>query len=417
MEADLLLLHRYEKSRDADAFGELVRRHVPMVLAVARRTTASAADAEDIAQVCFLELARKAGAIHGSVAGWLHAAAMHRASNLNRNAGVRSRHERSAAVPEDALIGMERAELDRLIAHVDAALAELPEDLRVPLVEHYLSGRTQAEISTNLRVNQSTVSRRLRDGIERLREVLAARGIAATGAVLPTALAAGTTDAVPEGLLLSLHKLALSGVGRVAGAVTLAKPVLAVLGVIAAVTVALVVDRQLRPAAPAAPKPVTVAQVGKEDVMTMNVEMVPATKVLYSSHRTTFAEAAKLGEQIGRMFPAARAAGLQPSGPAMFIYSDMAGPEDEFTLEIALPVRGDGNGNALEPFAVKTLPATRCAVVRYTGPMPTTPAWKFLDRESTTAGHVATGEIREVYEKFVSADSAENVTVIQRAIQ
>jgi RNA polymerase sigma factor (sigma-70 family) len=163
------LLNRYGQTRDADAFAELVRRYAPMVFAVARRATGSAADAEDVCQTCFLDLARRAGAIHGSLAAYLHKAAAHRAADVVRNRATRTRHERRSAAPESGGATDDRAELDAIVAAVDAALVDLPDELRLPLIEHYLRGRSQADVAATLDVNQSTVSRRLRDGVEQLR--------------------------------------------------------------------------------------------------------------------------------------------------------------------------------------------------------------------------------------------------------
>src|SRR6516162_45573 len=70
---DRQLLQQFTAERDEDAFAELVRRHGPMVLAVARRVLRDAHDAEDVSQSVFLVLARKAASVrwHESVGGWL----------------------------------------------------------------------------------------------------------------------------------------------------------------------------------------------------------------------------------------------------------------------------------------------------------------------------------------------------------
>lgn len=215
MEADGTLLKRYATTRDADAFAELVRRYAGMVYNVARRATGSASDADDVTQICFLELGRRAGAIHGSLAAWLHDTVVHRAADTVRNRLTRARHERAAG-EQPAATGVEWdwAEVDGIVAHVDAALAELPDDLRVPLVEHYLQGRSQAEVAAAMGVNQSTVSRRLRDGVERVRERLVARGVTAAPAVaMPAALSHGMAEGTPAGVVATLNKVALAGVG------------------------------------------------------------------------------------------------------------------------------------------------------------------------------------------------------------
>ncbi len=128
-----------------------------MVFAVARRVTRNHHDAEEVTQGCFLELARQAGVIHGSVAGWLHTAAAYRASNLNRAAMRRRHHELAAARPEPYA----DAGWAEIAPSIDAALAELPEESRLAVVLYYLEGRSQAEVAAELAINQSTVSRRL----------------------------------------------------------------------------------------------------------------------------------------------------------------------------------------------------------------------------------------------------------------
>lgn len=97
-EFDLDLLRRYATSCDADAFRELTLRYSGIVFSTARRATGNAQDAEDIAQACFLQLARHAHEVRDCLGGWLHRTALRRAMNLRRDSQVRQRHE-SAAVP------------------------------------------------------------------------------------------------------------------------------------------------------------------------------------------------------------------------------------------------------------------------------------------------------------------------------
>jgi len=55
------LVRRFADRRDEAAFAELVDRHGPMVLGVARRAAGDFQAAEDVAQATFLALARRAG--------------------------------------------------------------------------------------------------------------------------------------------------------------------------------------------------------------------------------------------------------------------------------------------------------------------------------------------------------------------
>src|SRR6516225_4722824 len=89
---DALLLDRFVDQWDQAAFGDLVRRHGPMVLGVCRRIMRDPHAAEDAFQATFLLLARKAGSVRkrGSVGSWLHGVA-HRVALEAR--GVASRRQ------------------------------------------------------------------------------------------------------------------------------------------------------------------------------------------------------------------------------------------------------------------------------------------------------------------------------------
>jgi len=211
---DAALLERYAQTRDAEAFAELVRRHAGAVYGTCLRITRNPDDAEDAAQECFLELARRAATITASVPGWLHTAATNRSLNAIRDASTRRRHE------EQAMNGNHRNDepaWDDIAPLVDAALEDLPGDLRVPLVLHFMEGRSQQEIAGDLGVNQSTVSRRIEAGLDGLREKLKRAGVVASVAVLGALLAENAASAAPATLAATLGKMAMAGIGEAAG--------------------------------------------------------------------------------------------------------------------------------------------------------------------------------------------------------
>jgi RNA polymerase sigma factor (sigma-70 family) len=123
---DAALLRRYAGAADAAAFSELVRRYAGMVYATARRVTGDPSAAEDVSQDCFLRLARSSSGIEGSLPAWLHRTSLNRSLELVRSDRARRRREAdSAAARADA---GDREESARLIAHVDEAMGQLPED-------------------------------------------------------------------------------------------------------------------------------------------------------------------------------------------------------------------------------------------------------------------------------------------------
>jgi len=253
---DLSLLRQYADGKNAGAFAELVRRHARMVFATAHRVAGKPDVAEDVAQDCFLRMAQKAQSIGGSVAAWLHTTALNRSLEILRSERSRKRREAQAATDKPQSHAGEAAEL---IAMVDAALAALPEELRVALVEHYLCDRSQAELAERFDVNQSTISRRIERGLERLREEVASRGGVASMAMLPVLFSPGGTIAPPATLTASLAKIGMAGVGATKSGLPLL-PLLLGGGTIAAIGVVVAVVLQFSPGSGESRSPISQVQ-------------------------------------------------------------------------------------------------------------------------------------------------------------
>ena len=75
MNDDRELIIRYARQRDEGAFGELVHRYLNLVYSAALRQVRDPHLAEDVSQMVFAKLARKAGSLPEELvlAGWLHA--------------------------------------------------------------------------------------------------------------------------------------------------------------------------------------------------------------------------------------------------------------------------------------------------------------------------------------------------------
>jgi len=198
---DETLLGRYIRTGDPDAFGELVARYAGLVYGTCLRVLRNPHDAQDVAQECFLELSRRAAEIHASVAGWLHAVATRCAVDALRTRAVRLRHERTAGVER---IAHEDEHWERIAPRLDAALADLPEELHTLLVRHYFQGATQTQLAEELGVNQSTVSRRIEKGLDLLRHKLEQTGVTPAVAALAQALDQHTLCPTPPSLALPL---------------------------------------------------------------------------------------------------------------------------------------------------------------------------------------------------------------------
>jgi RNA polymerase sigma-70 factor (ECF subfamily) len=210
---DAALLRRYAHSGDASAFAELVGRYADFVYATARRVTGSAAAAEDVAQDCFLRLAQRSREIRGSVAAWLHRATVNRSLEYRRSELARRRRETAATPRAGEGDGENGSESAHLVAMVDEAMAQLPEELRVAVTEHFLGGRSQVELAAALGVSQPTVSRRIEKGLAELRDRLRRDGAVPAVAMLVLLLATLPQLAAPAGVRSAATKIGLSGVG------------------------------------------------------------------------------------------------------------------------------------------------------------------------------------------------------------
>ncbi|KAB2912398.1 MAG: sigma-70 family RNA polymerase sigma factor [Hyphomicrobiaceae bacterium] len=144
---------------EAQAFRSLVDRHLPTVLAIARRMLKDDAEAEDVAQETMLRLWRNAAGLElgpGGVRPWLRRVA----SNLCIDR-VRTRRNTSVVeqVPEESEpAGQVRQLAEReLGARVDAALKALPERQRLAITLFHYEGMSQVEVGNVLGVSDEAV--------------------------------------------------------------------------------------------------------------------------------------------------------------------------------------------------------------------------------------------------------------------
>jgi RNA polymerase sigma-70 factor (ECF subfamily) len=144
---------------DGHAFRGLVDRHLPTVLAIARRMLRDDAEAEDVAQETLLRLWRNAGALElgeNGVRPWLRRVV----ANLSIDR-VRAKRNTTVtdAVPEEAQpAGQIRQIAERELGQrVDAALKALPERQRLALTLFHYEGMSQMEVGEAMGISDEAV--------------------------------------------------------------------------------------------------------------------------------------------------------------------------------------------------------------------------------------------------------------------
>jgi len=178
------------QARDEAAVHELAERYGPRIYQLALRQMKNPEDAEEVTQDVLLKVYRKIGAFRGdsALSSWIYritfntAMSRLRSSKLERAAQHRERARddqddtRQARLqvadwshmPDEELL---RAQLRRAVM---AAIQDLPEIYRVPVVLRDIEGLTTEEASTRLQVKDQTLKSRLHRGRLLLRERLQA---------------------------------------------------------------------------------------------------------------------------------------------------------------------------------------------------------------------------------------------------
>jgi len=207
---DLQLLRRYAEDDSEAAFGELVARYVNLVYSAAlRRTGGDAQLAQDVAQLVFTDLARKARSLPPGVvlAGWLHRASRFAAAQLLRT-------ERRRQLREQEAVTMNLAEPAPDWEHIrpllDAALDELSAADRDALVLRFMEQRSLAEVGAALGANEDAARKRVHRALEKVRARLVRQGVATTAAALATAITVNAVQTAPAGLAAMLTSASLA---------------------------------------------------------------------------------------------------------------------------------------------------------------------------------------------------------------
>lgn len=158
MDDDASLLTRIAAG-DATAFRHVVDRHLPTILAIARRMLRDDAEAEDVAQDAMLRLWRNAGALElgpGGVRPWLRRVVSNLCIDRVRSARNLSVVETVPEVGEAPGQLRHLAERD-LAKRVDAALKDLPERQRLALTLFHYEGMSQVEVGAVLGISDEAV--------------------------------------------------------------------------------------------------------------------------------------------------------------------------------------------------------------------------------------------------------------------
>ncbi|HEY4245614.1 MAG TPA: TonB family protein [Lacunisphaera sp.] len=225
MKDDATLLRNYAGNRSESDFAELVRRHVNLVYSSAlRQVNGNTHLAQDVTQSVFIDLARKAASLakHEVLAGWLFTSTRFAATKLMRGEQRRWRREQEAETMQTISRSNSSDSLDweRVRPVIDEALAELSERDREAILLRYLEGYDFGQVGAKLSLSDNAARMRVDRAIDKLRTLLARRGVTSSTAALSFALSSQAVIAAPAGLVAVVTGAALSAGGGAAATLT-----------------------------------------------------------------------------------------------------------------------------------------------------------------------------------------------------
>jgi RNA polymerase sigma factor (sigma-70 family) len=217
MTDDAELLCQYADNRSEAAFAELVSRHVDLVYSASlRQCRGDHHRAQEVTQMVFSDLARKASALirHPVLPAWLHRSSHLAALDLLRREGRRHKYERAAATdagsaaPEGADLAWEEVR-----PVLDDAINTLDERDRQAILLRYFGNRPFGEVGQRLRLSENAARMRVERALEKLRVLLARRGITSSSVALAAVLTGNAVSAAPAGVAAASSAAAISVAG------------------------------------------------------------------------------------------------------------------------------------------------------------------------------------------------------------
>lgn len=205
------LLADYVKNGSEPAFRELVRRYVDLVYSAAARLVEGDAHlARDIAQMVFVDLARKAGTLSPNVllGGWLHRHTCFVAATVMRSQRRRQSREREAVEMNMLQSESHPSQIGPIL---DDTINQLGARDRAAILLRFYEQRDFRSVGQALGTNEDAARMRVNRALEKLHQLLKARGVTSSAAVLTAALTGEAITAAPAGLAAGIATAALAG--------------------------------------------------------------------------------------------------------------------------------------------------------------------------------------------------------------
>ena len=209
--SDIELLDAYATQRSEDAFRELVVRHIDLIYSAAMRQLRNPHLAQEATQSAFIALAGKARQLRRTtvIAGWLHRAVHFAALNLQRGE-VRRKHWEEEVASLNVADDADHVFQEFALPHVDGALAELSESDRDAVILRFLKQQSFRDLAQTLGTSEEAAKKRVSRALDKLRGLLAQRGVTVSSAALAGGLSQLPVTGAPPSMSSTVAALAVS---------------------------------------------------------------------------------------------------------------------------------------------------------------------------------------------------------------
>jgi RNA polymerase sigma factor (sigma-70 family) len=214
MNDDLALLREYARRNSEEAFAALVSRHVNLVYSVALRQVRDPQLAEEITQVVFIILARKADSLGDKtiLPGWLCRTARYASANA-LTIQRRRQHREQEAHMQSILNEAETAHEEtwkQIAPLLDGAMEHLGQKDHDALVLRFFENKTFAEVGATLGASEDAAKMRVNRALEKLRKFFTKRGVSSTTAIIAGTISANSVQAAPVALAKAVTAVAIA---------------------------------------------------------------------------------------------------------------------------------------------------------------------------------------------------------------
>jgi len=230
MNDDMKLVRDYAIHQSELAFTTLVSRYINLVYSTALRQVRDPHLAEEITQVVFIILARKAGSLDADtiLPSWLHRTAGFAAADTLKAGWRRMQREQEAHM--QSMSDQPENEMWVQIAPLlDQAIASLNEKDRHAVVLRFFQDKSLNEVGAALGASEEAAKKRVNRALEKLRKFFSKRGVDSTTEIIAGAISANSVQAAPAVLAKTVTAVAIKGAAASASTLTLIKGALKIM--------------------------------------------------------------------------------------------------------------------------------------------------------------------------------------------